>query len=61
MAEDYDFYDDDIESFTDYGDDVVEIGFRGSDGVEAINLHKNDIVYLAKHFGLIVYERDSAL
>ena len=57
----YDFYDEDIESVTDCGNGVVELGFRGSDGVEAINLHRDDIIYLAKEVGLVVYERDSAL
>ena len=39
--------------------DVVEIRFNTE--VTAFNIHKQDVVHLAKQFGLNVYESDSKL
>lgn len=61
--EEYKFWDDDVEKAENQASignaDVVEIMFRGP--IEALNIHKDDVIHLAKQFGLAVYEKDSEL
>jgi len=59
----YKYWDEDVENEINQAivgnADIVEIQF--SKEVEAFNIHKNDIIHLAKCFGLVVFERDSEL
>ena len=60
---DYIFFDKDIEACKSgavYGNaDIYELSLK--DGTEAINIHKDDVIHLAKLFGLNVYESTSML
>ena len=56
------YWDEDVEDVVQaYVDniDILEIQFRKE--VEAFNIHKQDVVHLAKQFGLNVYESNSKL
>ena len=59
----YKYWDEDVEDAVNQARmgnaDIVEIQFKK--GVEAFNIHKQDVVYLAKQFGLNVYESNSKL
>lgn len=59
----HEYYDVDVEKEENQArignSDVVEIVFNKN--VEAFNIHKDDVIHLAKNFGLTVYENDSAL
>ena len=60
---DYKMYDPDICSVINQAgngnNNVVELAF--SEPIEAINIHKDDIIHLAKRFGLVVFESNSKL
>lgn len=60
---DHIFHDADVDGTKSHADignaDVIEIQFNGE--IDALNVSKDDIVHLAKCFGLVVYEPDSAL
>lgn len=57
------YWDEDVEDAVNQAHmgnaDVIEIQFKTE--VEAFNIHKQDVVHLAKQFGLNVYENDSKL
>ena len=59
----HEFWDEDVEKITSHASlgncDVYEIGFNKP--VDAMNIHKDDVIHFAKLFGLAVYEKDSAL
>lgn len=58
---DYVYFDDDveIEIMCVHNIDIYEIAFNKP--VDAFNIHKDDVIHLAKLFGLTVYEKESAL
>ncbi len=59
----YEFWDEDVEKITSHASignvDIYEIGFK--EPIEAVNIHKNDVIHLANLFGLAVYEKEAAL
>lgn len=59
----YKYWDEDVENTVNQtclgNADVVEIRFKKKVG--AFNIHKQDVIHLAKRFGLNVYESDSKL
>jgi hypothetical protein len=61
--EGYEFWDEDVERVQSQAlmgnADLYEIIFK--EPVGAMNIHKDDVIQLAKCFGLAVYEKDSAL
>ena len=63
MSEGYKFWDEDVEKIENRAnignDELYEITFKSP--VEAFNIHKNDVIRLARLFGLAVYEADSSL
>ena len=60
---DYRYWDEDVKYTVNQAiignADVEEIVFK--EPIEAFNIHKDDIIYLARQFGLIVFERESEL
>ena len=63
MLNKYRYWDEDVENAVSHAGlgniDVVEIQFKKK--VEAFNIHKQDVIHLAKQFGLNVYESNSKL
>lgn len=59
----HEYYDSDVSktiNHSSFGNaDVEEIVFKQP--VEAFNIHKDDVIHLAKCFGLSVFEKDSQL
>jgi len=60
---DHKYWDEDVEKAVNNAcignEDSYEIQFK--EPVEAFNIHKDDVIHLAKCFGLAVYEKDTAL
>jgi len=60
IMEHWDWVDDDVEYIqTTENTDTREIILK--DGCEALLIHKDDVIALAKEFNLVVYEKDSNL
>ncbi len=59
----HEYWDKDVEDATNQAGmgnaDVVEIQFNTE--VAAFNIHKRDVIHLAKQFGLNIYESSSKL
>ena len=60
---DHEFWDEDVERIKSHADignaDVYEVIFN--EPIEALNIHKDDVIYLAKLLGLVVYDKCSEL
>ena len=59
----YKFWDEDVESVKNCAyignEEAHEIIFKKP--IEALNIHKDDVIHLAKCLGLVVFERESEL
>ncbi len=61
--EDYEFYDEHVESVengANVGNDEIYV-FQLNNPTTQFTIHKDDVIQLAKFFGLAVYERKSEL